>query len=134
MHWSQEIDPDLENKCLEHLRSKQLADGGWGIYQSGPASIDPSVKAYFALKLAGIRSDDRAMRQAAKLIQKLGGIEKTRYYTRFYLALLGQIPWKDVPAVPVELVLAPDRFPINLYSVSAWTRGEAGPHGDRPSL
>jgi squalene cyclase len=48
--------------------------------------------------------------------------EYTRYYTRFYLALLGQVSWKDLPAIPVELVLAPRWLPINLYSVSAWTR------------
>jgi squalene-hopene/tetraprenyl-beta-curcumene cyclase len=122
MHWSEEIDPDLENKCVKHLLAKQLANGGWSIYQGGPARIDPSVKAYFALKLAGIKRDDPRMRQAADLIRNLGGIEKTRYYTRFYLALLGQIPSKDIPAIPVELVLAPHWFPINLYSVSAWTR------------
>lgn len=62
------------------------------------------------------------MRQAAALIRNFGGIEKNRYYTRFYLALLGQIPWKDIAPIPVELVLAPRWFPINLYSVSAWSR------------
>ncbi|MGA8657598.1 MAG: squalene--hopene cyclase [Chthoniobacterales bacterium] len=122
MHWSEDVDPDLQHKCVQHLLAKQLTDGGWSIYQGGPAKIDPSVKAYFALKLAGMEKGDRPMRQAATLIRSFGGIEKTRYYTRFYLALLGQIPWKDIPAIPVELVLAPRWFPINLYSVSAWTR------------
>jgi squalene-hopene/tetraprenyl-beta-curcumene cyclase len=122
MHWSGEIDPDLQNKCVKHLLAKELVDGGWSIYKGGPARIDPSVKAYFALKLAGMERDDPRMRQAAKLIRDLGGLERTRFYTRFYLALLGQIPWQDIPAIPVEVVLAPRRFPINLYSVSAWTR------------
>jgi hypothetical protein len=53
MHWSGEIDPDLQKKCVKHLLAKQLADGGWSIYQGGPARLDPSVKAYFALKLGG---------------------------------------------------------------------------------
>jgi squalene cyclase len=35
---------------------------------------------------------------------------------------LGQIPWSNIPAIPIELVLAPQWFPINLYSVSSWTR------------
>jgi squalene cyclase len=38
---------------------------------------------------------------AATLIRRFGGIEKTRYYTRFYLALLGQIPWQEIPPLPV---------------------------------
>jgi squalene-hopene/tetraprenyl-beta-curcumene cyclase len=122
MHWSREINSDLLNKCIQHLLATQLPDGGWSIYWGGPAEIDPSVKAYFALKLAGMKRSDSAMVRAATLIRKLGGIEKTRYYTRFYLALLGQISWKDIPAVPVELVLAPRWSPISLYSVSAWTR------------
>ncbi len=122
MHWSGEIDPDLQNKCVTHLLARQLADGGWSNYRSGPARLDPSVKAYFALKLAGAESGDPLMRRAANLIRNFGGIEKTRYYTRFYLALLGQILWKDLPTIPVELVLAPRWFPINLYSLSAWTR------------
>jgi squalene-hopene/tetraprenyl-beta-curcumene cyclase len=122
MHWSGEIDSDLQKKCVKHLLATRLSDGGWGIYPGGPAKIDSSVKAYFALKLAGMERTDPRMRQSAALIRRLGGIEKTRFYTRFYLALLGQIPWKDIPAIPVELVLAPRWFPRNLYSVSAWTR------------
>jgi len=122
MHWSGKIDSDLLNKCVQHLLATQLTDGGWSIYQGGSAEIDPSVKAYFALKLAGMKRSDSPMVRAASLIRKLGGIEKTRYYTRFYLALLGQISWSDIPAVPVELVLAPRWSPISLYSVSAWTR------------
>ena len=122
MHWSGEIDSDLQKKCVKHLLAKQLADGGWSIYPGGPSRLDPSVKAYFALKLAGIGNGDAEMRHAATLIRNFGGIEKARYYTRFYLALLGQIPWNYIPAIPVELVLAPRWSPINLYSVSAWTR------------
>jgi squalene-hopene/tetraprenyl-beta-curcumene cyclase len=122
MHWSGKIDSELLNKCIQHLLTTQLTDGGWSIYRGGSAEIDPSVKAYLALKLAGMKRSDSPMVRAASLIQKLGGIEKTRYYTRFYLALLGQLSWKDIPAVPVELVLAPRWSPISLYSVSAWTR------------
>jgi squalene-hopene/tetraprenyl-beta-curcumene cyclase len=69
-----------------------------------------------------MESDDPQMRQAATLIRNFGGIEKARYYTRFYLALLGQISWEDISTIPVELVLVPRWSPINLYSMSAWTR------------
>jgi squalene-hopene/tetraprenyl-beta-curcumene cyclase len=127
MHWSGEIDSYLQNKCVEYLLAKQLPNGGWSIFHGGPARIDPSVKGYFALKLAGMEGENPRMRQAANLIRQLGGIERTRYYTRFYLALLGQISWPDVPAIPVELVLAPHWSPISLYSVSAWTRAMVVP-------
>jgi squalene-hopene/tetraprenyl-beta-curcumene cyclase len=76
MHWSGEVDPDLQNKCIEHLLARQSADGGWSTYNGGPARLDPSVKAYFALKLAGIIRLDPGMRRAATLIRELGGLEK----------------------------------------------------------
>ena len=57
MHWSREIDSDLLNKCVKHLLATQLVDGGWSIYRGGPAEVDPSVKAYFALKLAGMKKE-----------------------------------------------------------------------------
>ena len=43
-------------------------------------------------------------------------------FTRFYLALLGQISYEQCPAVPPEMLLLPTWFPINLYKVSAWSR------------
>ena len=122
LHWSGNINPDLQNKILDHLLTKQLATGGWSVYEGGPASLDPSVKAYLALKLAGLARSAPTMMRAAAIIRKLGGLERTRSYTRFYLALLGQIPWESLPPIPVELLLAPNWSPINLYSVSAWTR------------
>jgi squalene-hopene/tetraprenyl-beta-curcumene cyclase len=43
-------------------------------------------------------------------------------FTRFYLALLGQIAYAQCPEVPPEAVLLPKWLPINLYAVSAWSR------------
>ncbi len=53
MHWSGKVDPVLQDKCVAHIRRRQLADGGWNIYEGGPSEVNASVKAYFALKLAG---------------------------------------------------------------------------------
>src|ERR1041385_8000355 len=40
-------------KLAEYIERRQLADGGWNIYFGGPSEINATVKAYFALKLAG---------------------------------------------------------------------------------
>jgi hypothetical protein len=56
MHWAGEVDPVLQEKCVAHIRRRQLEDGGWNIYEDGPSDINASVKAYFALKLAGTRA------------------------------------------------------------------------------
>ena len=44
-----------------------------------------------------------------------GGADAVNSFTRFYLALLGQISYDHCPAVPPELLLLPNWSPINLY-------------------
>ncbi|MBI3797808.1 MAG: squalene--hopene cyclase, partial [Deltaproteobacteria bacterium] len=39
----------------------------------------------------------------------------------------GQFPWRGVPALPVEVVLLPSWFPINIYEMSSWARGTVAP-------
>src|SRR5262250_3339366 len=53
MHWCGEMDAQLQRRCVRHILKRQLPEGGWNIYHGGPSEINASVKAYFALKLAG---------------------------------------------------------------------------------
>ena len=43
-------------------------------------------------------------------------------YSKLYLALLGQFPWKYLPAIPVEMVLLPNWSLFNIYKMSSWSR------------
>src|SRR5215467_7800655 len=61
-------------KAAEYLRRKQLPGGGWAIYEGGPAEVSASVKAYFALKIAGDSPEAPHMARARKVIRNLGGI------------------------------------------------------------
>ncbi|MEO6053581.1 MAG: squalene--hopene cyclase [Chthoniobacterales bacterium] len=121
-HWAQEAGGALEHKCAQHIRRMQLPDGGWNIFQGGPSEINASVKAYFALKLAGDSPDAPWMRDARANILRLGGIPKMNTYAKLYLALLGQFPWKYLPTIPVEIVAFPKWLFFNLWEVSSWTR------------
>ncbi len=115
-------DSELAQRCAAYLVEKQLPDGGWAMYPGGGVEISGSVKAYFALKLTGHDPSAEYMERARKAILAHGGADAVNSFTRFYLALLGQISYEQCPAVPPEVVLAPKWFPINLYAVSSWSR------------
>ena len=121
-HWSGNIDPELEENAAKHLLKEQHTDGGWGQYNGAPSDINLSVKAYHILKIAGMSERDPRMVRARATILRMGGIPKTNTYTKFYLALVGQFPWKYLPSIPVELLLLPNWFIFNIYELSAWTR------------
>src|SRR5688572_2410646 len=112
----------VAKKCAAYLVQKQLPTGGWAMYPGGRMEISGSVKAYFALKLTGHDPHADYMRLARHAIRAAGGADAVNSFTRFYLALLGQISYDHCPAVPPELVLLPTWSPINIYRLSAWSR------------
>jgi squalene-hopene/tetraprenyl-beta-curcumene cyclase len=112
----------IARKAARYIAEKQLPSGGWPLYPGGAIDISVSVKAYFALKLTGHDPSARHMQRARQVILTHGGADAVNSFTRFYLALLGQIEYNECPAVPPEVMLAPRWFPVHLYSVSAWSR------------
>jgi squalene-hopene/tetraprenyl-beta-curcumene cyclase len=122
MHFLDEIDSALEAKLATYLRSRQGAHGGWPLYYGGALDLSCSVKAYYALKLAGDRPDAQHMLRARAAILERGGAARANVFTRIALALFGQIPWRGVPYIPVEIVLLPRWFPFHLHKVSYWSR------------
>src|SRR5712691_2100108 len=89
-------------KLAEHIRRHQLPDGGWNIYEGGPAELNATVKAYLALTLAGDSPDAPHLVRARRRVHALG--------------------WDLVPAALPELVILPSWFVLNLYRMSSWTR------------
>ena len=122
MHWCGEVDAQLQRRCVRHILKRQLPDGGWSIYHGGPSEINASAKAYFALKLAGCSVDAPFMQEARANIIRRGGIPQMNTFSKLYLALLGQFPWKYLPAIPVEMVLLPRWAPFHIYKMSSWSR------------
>jgi squalene-hopene/tetraprenyl-beta-curcumene cyclase len=110
-------------KLANYVRRKQLADGGWSIYPGGPSELNATCKAYFALKLVGDNPKSAHMVKARETVLRLGGLEKSNSYVRFYLALAGALGWEMVPAILPEMMLLPNWFYLNIYEMSSWTRG-----------
>jgi squalene-hopene/tetraprenyl-beta-curcumene cyclase len=115
------------HRLAKRIRDHQLADGGWNIYEGGPSELNATVKAYFALKLAGDAAEAPHMVRARHSVLRLGGLERTNSYVRFYLALAGVVGWDMVPAMPPELMLLPRWLPLNIYEMSSWTRAMVVP-------
>ena len=51
-----------------------------------------------------------------------GGASKANVFTRTLLAMYGQLPWRGVPFMPVEIILLPKWFPFHLSKVAYWSR------------
>jgi squalene-hopene/tetraprenyl-beta-curcumene cyclase len=122
MHYMDEIDEDLQAKIARYLRAHQADHGGWPLFYGGKFNISCSVKAYYALKLAGDSPDAPHMVKARKTILDHGGAARCNVFTRIALALFGQLPWRGVPFIPVELILLPPWFPFHISKVSYWSR------------
>ncbi|WP_165225098.1 squalene--hopene cyclase [Aquisphaera insulae] len=108
--------------CARYMLDRQLPEGGWAIYPGGPLEVSASVKAYFALKLVGHSPEEPAMVRAREAILRAGGARHCNSFTRFYLALLGQISYDECPTVPPELLLIPSGLKFSLAAMSSWTR------------
>jgi len=122
MHFMDEVDEGLERKIAVYLRSKQGSDGGWSLYPGGALDLSCTVKAYFALKLAGDAPDAAHMVRARAAVLARGGIVNANVFTKIALAFFGQVPWRGVPFIPVEIMLLPRWFPFHISKVSYWSR------------
>jgi squalene-hopene/tetraprenyl-beta-curcumene cyclase len=122
MHFLDEIDAPLEKKLAVYLRAHQAEHGGWPLYHGGDLNISCTVKAYYALKLAGDDPQAPHMARARAAILERGGAARANVFTRIALALFGQLPWRGVPYIPVEIMLLPRWFPFHLDKVAYWSR------------
>jgi squalene-hopene/tetraprenyl-beta-curcumene cyclase len=122
MHYLDEIDEEMQASIARYLRKIQGEDGGWPLFHAGRFDVSATTKAYFALKFAG---DDPAaphMTRAREAIHSVGGAARCNVFTRIALALFGQVPWRAVPVMPVEIMSLPRWFPFHLSKVSYWSR------------
>ena len=116
--WNPETRP-LVDKAVRSIFDRQLDDGGFNIYVNGPSEVSASVKAYFALKVAGVPVDDERMLRLRDRILALGGIQAANSYVKVNLSLFDAYPRRYCPSIPPELILLPFDF---LYQMSSWTR------------
>ena len=116
--WNPPTRPKVD-RAASAILARQLPDGGFNIYEHGPAEVSASIKAYFALKLAGLSTADSRVSRLRGRILEMGGLQAANSYVRTNLSLFNLFPRSACPSIPPELILLPFRF---LYQMSAWTR------------
>jgi len=115
--WNPPTRPLLD-KAVQSILQRQLPDGGFNIYPKGPTDLSATVKAYFALKLAGLDYNDLRLARARERILALGGIQAANSYVKVNLSLFDLFPRDQAPSIPPEMVL----FRNFIYEMSSWTR------------
>ncbi len=115
-------DPDRTAGAARWIRSQQRADGTWATFAGGPGDLSTTVEAWVALRLAGDAPTASHMARAAAFVRDRGGVERTRVFTRIWLALVGLWSWDDLPAMPPELIHLPRWFPLNVSDWACWAR------------
>ncbi|HEX5430975.1 MAG TPA: squalene--hopene cyclase [Bryobacteraceae bacterium] len=108
----------LIDKAVRSILARQLPDGGFNIYAHGPSELSATIKAYTALKLAGLAFNDPRLALAREKILALGGLQSANSYVKVNLSLFGLYPRKYAPAIPPELILLGNL----IYEMSSWTR------------
>src|ERR1700682_5811364 len=116
--WDPPTRPLIE-KAAQSILARQLPDGGFNIYAKGPTEISATVKAYFALKLAGLPIDDSRLSRAREGILARVGLQAANSYVKINLSLFDLYPREHCPSIPPELMLLPGKF---IYQMSSWTR------------
>ena len=122
MHFIGEINIEVQNKIKNYILRLQNNEGGWPLFYDGESNISATVKAYYALKLSGVKENDKLMLKAKKIILQKGGAEKSNVFTKISLAMFGQVSWKSIPVMPIEILNLPKWFPFSLDKVSYWSR------------
>jgi squalene-hopene/tetraprenyl-beta-curcumene cyclase len=104
------------------IRSQQREDGSWGNFHGADGDLSTTVEAYAALRLAGDAIEAEHMQRARAFARDRGGLERTRVFTRIWLALFGLWSWDELPALAPEIMLLPKRAPLSIYRFGCWAR------------
>jgi len=110
------------------ILNRQRPDGAWETYFEAPnGDINATVESYAALRARGMAADAEPLRRAREWIFTHGGLRKTRVFTRIWLALIGEWPWRDTPALMPEIIHMPLWTPFNIYHFASWARATIMP-------
>lgn len=116
------------DKLVRSILNEQREDGSWHVYYGAPdGDINTTVECYAALRAWGYDKEDGSLRKAREWILSNGGLGAVRNFTKYWLALVGEWPWKETPSLPPELIFMPLWTPFNIYRFGSWARSTMVP-------
>ncbi len=119
--------PDSSD-LISGILDRQRQDGSWETYYGAvDGDINATVECYAALRASGFDAADERLVRAREWIVGHGGLSKTRVFTRYWLAMLGEWPWGKTPNLPPEVIRFPSWFSLNIYSLASWARATVVP-------
>ena len=118
--------PPTDSYIVENLamgiESRQLQNGGFGLYPEHPGDFSTTLEAYLALRLAGRPADAPVPARARDFLSRSRNEQHLSNLTRVTLAALDIIPWSAVPSLPPEIMLLQGKAPLSLYDLASYSR------------
>ena len=53
-HLLDRVNHERQAKAVRYLKRRQRPDGGYALFEGGPTNLSATIKAYFAMKVAGV--------------------------------------------------------------------------------
>ncbi|GAA2716482.1 MULTISPECIES: prenyltransferase/squalene oxidase repeat-containing protein [Streptomyces] len=108
---------------VTHFRNTRTPEGGWGMHPAAPPSPYATLLAYVALRLLGLGPGDPLTAGARKWLgTQPGGARCVPQWGRFWLAVCGVVPYREVAPFPPEAMLLPRWVPLHPERLLGWTR------------
>jgi squalene-hopene/tetraprenyl-beta-curcumene cyclase len=85
-HLIDQVNRDHQARAVLYLKSQQLPDGGYNLFEAGPANLSSTIKAYFAMKMAGVARATPRWPPARSLIRERRGPANADVFTKILLA------------------------------------------------
>ncbi|MCA1055696.1 squalene--hopene cyclase [Rossellomorea aquimaris] len=119
----------LVTHLVQRLLNMQTEAGTWKVFEDEvEGNLSSTIEAYFALKFSGLLDErDIRLKKAERFILDKGGLGKAHTLTKLMLAIHGQVEWRYLMPVPIEVLLIPERFPISFWDFSSYARGHMVP-------
>lgn len=104
---------EQKNEMIKYLFNHQLPDGGWGTHIENKSTMFGTVLNYISLRLLGIPSNNERLENARNLIELEGGAMYAPSWAKFWLCVLGIMPWEGINSLFPELWLLPEWLPFH---------------------